>query len=127
MTRGGREGGEGAGRGEAEEGRSRKLWAKILPSVPKAASTANPDTEGRAKVGGGGTGKDREGKKAQQRRRAAQVGGHGRVGDPQARIPAAQAGFGIPLQARWCPIVREPRGPRGEGGGGGESFLPPFE
>lgn len=41
------------GEGGQKRGGARKLWAKILPSVPKATSTANPDTEGRTKVGNG--------------------------------------------------------------------------
>lgn len=122
MTRG-RRGGEGEGGGGAGEGRSEKAVSK--DKCPQGRIYSKP-RHGREDKGGG-SGKDREGK-APQRRRTAKVVGHGRVRVPKARIPAAQAGPGIALQAhRGVPILgnHADRGGRGVEWGGGE-FPTPF-
>lgn len=83
-------------------GRSEKAVSKDKCPQGRIYSKPRPGREDK----GGGTGKDREGKKAPQHRRTAKVVGHGRVRVPKARIPAAQAGPGIALQAhRGVPIL----------------------
>lgn len=125
MTKGWRGGEERGAR--QKRGGARKRSTKILPRVPKATSTANPDTEGRTKVGAG---KDRDGKKAKpapswtegpakpsgQRR----LWGTDESGSRRRAFPPHRLVLESPLRAnRGVPIVREPRSPRGWGWGVG--------
>lgn len=110
-------------------GRSEKAVSKDKCPQGRIYSKPRPGREDK----GGGTGKDREGKKAPQHRRTAKVVGHGRVRVPKARIPAAQAGPGIALQAhRGVPILGNHADcggravERWRGAGGGGEFPTPF-
>nr|KAF6273902.1 hypothetical protein mPipKuh1_010694 [Pipistrellus kuhlii] len=110
-------GGEGGHRGGEEQKAAGTDFAKCPQG--RVYSKPRPGREDK----GGGRSRTGEGRRPSNAAGQRRVGDTDELGSPR-RIPAAQAGFGIPLQARCVQLLGSHVDRRGRGVWGGESPTP---